>query len=237
MTEADWLSAADPRPMLDFLWGSGNVSGRKLRLFAVACCRLLRHLLSDKPYRHAVDVAERFADRLATASDLRAANRDCERVALQGEIEGSPGPMWLAGWFADAYGGARDTSGHPDAPAVAAWAATLPDPREAVELCLPWVTALGVQPAVQAAVLRDVMHAPYRPVYLRASWRRWNDAVVQRMAEAIYEGRRFSADRMGVLADALEEAGCTDPDLLGHLRGPGPHVRGCWGLDAVLGKC
>ena len=151
MTEVDWLSAADPRPMLDFLWGSGNVSGRKLRLFAVACCRLLGHLLSDKPCRQAVGLAERFADGLATAPDLRAAERAWEQVAWWGDAGGSPGPAWIAGWFADPYAGARDDSDNPDAPAVAAWAVTLPDPRAAVETCLPWVTALGVVPAVQAA--------------------------------------------------------------------------------------
>jgi hypothetical protein len=54
------------------------------------------------------------------------------------------------------------------------------------------------------------------------------------VAESIYEGRAF--DRLPILADALEEAGCTDAYLLAHLRGPGPHVRGCWAVDLVLGK-
>ena len=61
------------------------------------------------------------------------------------------------------------------------------------------------------------------------------------MAQAIYDERELpsghlDAARLAVLADMLEEAGCTDPELLGHLRGPGPHVLGCWALDAVLGK-
>ena len=42
--------------------------------------------------------------------------------------------------------------------------------------------------------------------------------------------------RLAVLSDALEEVGCTDTALLSHLRSPGPHVRGCWALDLVLGK-
>jgi hypothetical protein len=54
------------------------------------------------------------------------------------------------------------------------------------------------------------------------------------LAQAIYEDRAF--DRLPVLADALEDAGCTNSDLLGHLRGPGPHARGCWVLDLLLGK-
>jgi hypothetical protein len=61
------------------------------------------------------------------------------------------------------------------------------------------------------------------------------------MASAIYEERAlpegtFDPGRLAVLADALEEVGAADPDLLGHLRGPGPHVRGCFAVDAVLGK-
>ena len=54
------------------------------------------------------------------------------------------------------------------------------------------------------------------------------------LAQAIYEERRFGD--LPVLADALEEAGCTDADILSHCRGPGPHVRGCWVVDLLLGK-
>jgi hypothetical protein len=54
------------------------------------------------------------------------------------------------------------------------------------------------------------------------------------LAKAIYGEGRFTD--VPVLADALEEAGCADAEILTHLRGPGPHVRGCWALDLVLGK-
>jgi hypothetical protein len=54
------------------------------------------------------------------------------------------------------------------------------------------------------------------------------------LARTIYEGRAF--DRLPMLADALVEAGCDNPDVLTHLRGDGPHVRGCWAVDLVLGK-
>ena len=65
-------------------------------------------------------------------------------------------------------------------------------------------------------------------------WLRWNDATVVRLAQRIYYERRF-AD-LPILADALEEAGCTNADILDHCRRPGPHVRGCWVVDLVLGK-
>ena len=64
----------------------------------------------------------------------------------------------------------------------------------------------------------------------------WDEGLVGKMATGIYDERDFSPERMGVLADALEEAGVTEPDLLGHLRGPGPHAKGCWGIDALLGR-
>jgi hypothetical protein len=51
------------------------------------------------------------------------------------------------------------------------------------------------------------------------------------MPEGLLDGTRLA-----ILADALEETGCADEELLGHLRGPGPHVRGCWPIDLLLGK-
>jgi hypothetical protein len=74
-----------------------------------------------------------------------------------------------------------------------------------------------------------------------SSWLAWNDATIPRIAQAIYDGRRarsglFDNQRMGVLADALEDAGCANTDILNHCRLPGEHFRGCWVVDALLGK-
>jgi hypothetical protein len=68
----------------------------------------------------------------------------------------------------------------------------------------------------------------------------WNGGIVVRLTQAAYEQRslpdgRLDASRLAVLADALEEAGCDEQDVLGHLRGPGPHVRGCWCVDLLTG--
>ncbi len=81
------------------------------------------------------------------------------------------------------------------------------------------------------ALLRDIFGNPFRPVTFDPAWR---TSTAVGVAEAIYADRTF--DNLPVLADALQDAGCDHPDILTHLRDPGPHVRGCWALDLVLGK-
>ncbi len=83
----------------------------------------------------------------------------------------------------------------------------------------------------QAALIRDIFGDPFPPPKFEKAWR---TPDVASLAESIYEDKAF--DRMPILGDALEEAGCDDPVILGHCRGTGPHVRGCWVLDLVLGK-
>ncbi|MBI1918367.1 MAG: hypothetical protein HYS12_27060 [Planctomycetes bacterium] len=86
----------------------------------------------------------------------------------------------------------------------------------------------------QASLLRDVLGNPFRPVMINPSWLAWNASTVRNMTQAIYEERAF--DRLPILADALEDAGCTDAEILNHCRGPGPHVRGCFAVDLLLGR-
>lgn len=92
-----------------------------------------------------------------------------------------------------------------------------------------------VDQATKAALLRDLFGPlPFRLVTIAPSWLAWNDATIPKIARSIYDDRRF--DDLPILADALEEAGCSDADILGHCRGPGPHVRGCWVVDLLLGR-
>ncbi len=83
----------------------------------------------------------------------------------------------------------------------------------------------------QCSLIRDIFGNPFRPVAFDPKWR--SETAVA-LAAAIYEERAF--DRLPILADALEEAGCDHADILTHCRGDGPHVRGCWVVDGVLGK-
>ena len=80
-------------------------------------------------------------------------------------------------------------------------------------------------------LLRDIFGNPFRPVTVNLVWR---SASVVSLAQAIYEERAF--ERLPILGDALEDAGCANADILAHCRGPGPHVRGCWVVDHLLQK-
>jgi hypothetical protein len=85
--------------------------------------------------------------------------------------------------------------------------------------------------------LRDIFGPlPFRAVTCNPVWFLWSGGTVQRLAASAYDERDFSPERMGVLADALEDAGCADPDILNHCRRPGVHVKGCWVVDALLGR-
>ncbi len=90
-------------------------------------------------------------------------------------------------------------------------------------------------------LLRRLLRSPGRllrsPVTLPPSVRTWNDGCVVKLATAIYEDRDFSKERMGVLGDALEEAGVSDAEVLGHCRDrQAVHVRGCWLVDLLTGR-
>ena len=89
----------------------------------------------------------------------------------------------------------------------------------------------SIRPQTQVQILHDLFGNPFRPVAIDPSWRM--PAVVN-LAETIYEHRAF--DCLPLLAGALEEVGCRNAELLAHCRGPGPHVRGCWVVDLILGK-
>jgi hypothetical protein len=111
------------------------------------------------------------------------------------------------------------------------------EPRDAVRSTigvLAWRPRLGVPAPVLCERLREVFGNPCLPAIDPSAWQADGDRTVVPLAQAIYEERAF--DRMPILADALEDAGCTNEKLLGHLRGPGAHVRGCWAVDALLGK-
>jgi hypothetical protein len=91
-----------------------------------------------------------------------------------------------------------------------------------------------VTPVKKADLVRDLFGNPFRPAALSPEWLAWKDGTVPKLAQAVYDGGRFTD--LPILADALEDAGCTDAEILNHCRSGGEHVRGCWVVDLLLGK-
>jgi hypothetical protein len=151
--------------------------------------------------------------------------------AWRGEVKDCGGAwtcgMKTADWAAEA---AAVWSGKVDAALVARW--LVEESKEAAEA---FIAARRSAKAIQADLLRDIAGSPFRPPpVLAPAVLACNGDAARRLAEVIYEGRCFN--ELPVLADLLEENGCTDADLLGHLRGPGPHTLGCWALDLILAR-
>lgn len=88
--------------------------------------------------------------------------------------------------------------------------------------------------SAQADLLREIVGNPFRSVAVDPTWLHGNGDIVAALAQGIDEERAF--EHVPILADALEEAGCTDTAILEHCRGPRPHVRGCWVIDLLLDK-
>ena len=221
MTEAEWLAATDALQMLEHLRG-GGISARKRRLFACGCCRLIWPWLPSSAWRDAVEAAARTADGRATDADRRTA------LALA-----KPPPI-EPGWHDFAVIG--PPVNRLDHAAAAAVRATNGDASHANAFAAA-VHAAMADPASrprQAALLRELVGNPFRRAGVDPAWLAWNGGTVRALAVAAYEDRDLH--RLAILADALEDAGCTDLDMLGHLRGPGPHVRGCWAVDLAVEK-
>jgi hypothetical protein len=209
MTEDDWLHETDPIRMLTYLGGSA--SERKLRLFACAACRRIWRVIREERCRRVVEVSELFADGRVDKKQLQAAAGDAASAVALAEQKRA------AGW--NAARTAAETAGSAQDAAIRAAGSA----------------------AFDADLVRDIFGNPFRTPSLDASCRAWNDGILGRLALALYDERhlpRGTLDplRLAVLADALEEAGCSDPTLLAHCREPGLHVLGCWALDLILGR-
>ena len=225
LTEAEWRACANPTPMLELL---REASDRKCRLFCCACCRRIWHVLTDQRCRRAVETAEQFAEQKATHSQLEQAS---EEVATprRDNYEGAD-----QAWFVVAYSGYQaalltvgDSFYDYDHDCVysdeRAIEGTEPHPKAS--------RRIADERLAQCNLLRDIFGYPFRKMKFDKKWR--TDTALS-LARQMYDAREFSA--MPILADALQDAGCDSDDILDHCRGPGPHVRGCWVVDLVLGK-
>ena len=234
MTEAEWLICGDPRPMVEYV--RVRASERKLRLFLCACARRIWHLLADEAARHTVEVAERFADHCTDFRELSLARTS---VWVGNRLEERP-PGGGAAREVVRAASARAVARAAKGGALHTWFAA-----ELAARCTPDQTtrfkSQDIRKREQVAVcalLRDLFGNPFRPIRLDPVWTAWHEGCVLRIAQAAYAERDLPAGDLAsvypsILADALEEAGCEEADLLTHLRGPGPHVRGCWAIDLL----
>jgi hypothetical protein len=215
MDETTWLACTSIDPLLEFAGnvrryrGHVSISDRKLRLFACGCYRRLWATIPPEP--SALDVlhaCERYADGLAERNEMYLLRKQYpeERMLI-----------------AKAY----------DAAQVSAtyclnriWDHIGGDNYHPNDYKL-----YSEEKLAQPNLLRDITGNPIRRITLDP---RWQTETVVALATGIYAERAF--DRMPILADALEDAGCDHADILNHCRGDGPHVRGCWVVDLVLGK-
>jgi hypothetical protein len=187
----------------------GRASERRLRLFASACCRGI--LSKFDPYHGALNVSEGIAEGKRTSKLLRGLSF-WSTVASEA---GDP-PGWAIQQALDV--GEYGLDGE-----FTDWVAGLrPNGKE-------------VDPmddlARFADLARCVFGNPFRPVAANPAWL---TSTVVTLVKQMYEKKTF--DAMPILADALQDAGCEEAELLDHCRGGGPHCRGCWVLDLVLGK-
>jgi hypothetical protein len=227
--------------MLEFL--RGQSSERKLRLFAVACCRRLRQFMLDERVRSGVEVAEQYADGTVGEEAREDAKNEADEAAIEllDDVDERRILKSYAFWSAArAAHAAVCTAADPDGPlaeraAEVAVAGVECYVRDELHDSENAPAALQAEKEAQAGLVRDIFGPlPFRTVTIDPLWLAWNEGTVVKLAHGIYDDRAF--DRLPVLADALEEAGCHDADALGHCRHPGPHVRGCWLVDLLLGK-
>lgn len=220
MNEQEWMTCADPRPMLEFVWG--KASDRKFLLFRCACCRRFWNAMSEQPLlQNAVELVERHSEEQLPHNKF--------------------GPPSEASLFQQALHKAVSFALWPNAG----------DPSQVNRMACgrlswlrvtPWnqfagqgeksLALLQQESLAQAQLLRDIFGTlPFRPVTVSPAWQTPN---VVSLAQTIYDERAF--DRMPILGDALEDAGCDNAEILDHCRQPGEHVRGCWVVDLILGK-
>jgi hypothetical protein len=261
VTEAEWLACTLPQDMLVFLapvwlvhdehyrsvvqqdyqslpgFLRGRPPDRKLRLFACAFCRCHWGRLTDPRCRRTVEAAERFADDPSRGAELLAAQAEAAEAHR----------AWVTAWEAALIlqGKLNRRRGlHAERAVIEAvqWAAgSAPGLDIERAYAYLWCAHAGTGSDEQVAalgryadLLREVFGNPFRLVAVEPDRLRWNHGSVPALARRIYGEGAFHD--LPILADALEDAGCDNADLLAHCRGGGPHVRGCWALDLVLGK-
>jgi hypothetical protein len=227
MTEAEWLTST----RLYLMWETipelirrqkKTWWDRKYRLFGCACFRAIWDVLPDEVLHAAVVTAEKYADGKADNTDLKEASDAIVRQSHWLKSVYVEGCIQLLRRTARTAAESHSNSSR--------WEKA--NPRLSKTEQEQEQRTQQSRLAVQREMLRDIFGNPFRPVAFSPEWR--TDTAIA-LARTMYESREFSA--MPILADALQDAGCDNTDILAHCRDPKQvHVRGCWVVDLVLGR-
>ncbi len=252
MTKAEWVTCTDPALLLEFVRTCPVATSRKSRLVTCALCRAHWDLLYHDASKAFVEVVEKHADGEATAPSRGEAEYAAECPTFGYDFT----PSTYRGLTDEAPRGVRRLVEMGVLNESALQLVDCPVDETVRERFLAaanlawWADRadLGVGPIKESlCVLRspaqrvlDCVFGPlvFCPVTLDRSWL---TTTVISLAQAVYDDRNlpsglFDNVRLAVLADALEEAGCDNAEVLSHLRSGGEHVRGCWVIDSILGK-
>lgn len=266
MTEQEWLTCTDPRPMLELLKGKASI--RKLRLFCCACCLRVAPLLTEDYVRHALQAITLFEQHLeGLVSDQMVHEVSSKVIADSMDAANAIAHPGEADYYAISAAAATVEFSLQNNVAVAAdlaakavaynflaksgsptpgqisseWAPINRPPgygrvrwdrdEERMSSIPEYKHAQDAEQRLQCSLLRDIFDNPFRPVTFLPEWR---ISTVLSLAQGIYSERAF--DRMPILADALQDAGCSNENILNHCYSSGPHTRGCWLVDSVTGR-
>ncbi|MFO0824399.1 MAG: hypothetical protein U0792_15005 [Gemmataceae bacterium] len=237
MTEAEWLACDDPYRLM--LYGPRRASRRQCLL---AICGYARRIERYIPHRTVVlylTECEQAADGLASIDNTNDGIHNRLQALSPSFPKESPHHRLSTSLLACLFTAAMEKPYiHPASYQSVRGAVTNLmgidpsndelNPRLHSE---SWRVAWEQEGTAQVNIIRDIFGNPFRPVAFDAEWR---TSTAVALAQQMYESRDFST--MPILADALQDAGCVNEDILNHCRGDGPHVRGCWVVDMLLGK-
>lgn len=221
MTDHEWDTSNDPLAMIRFVadYERADWLGRKLRLFAAACCRAVWNQMPDFRSREAVELAESAVAHEIAPCRFASARRSADLVWRRWDYGGYGWPYWRS-------------ESTPENESAARAASACVDPVGPIRAATETVTALQsmLSSRYAADLLREIVGNPFHgPV-----GRRWWSSDVRGIARAIEWDRAF--ERLPILGDALMDAGCENEQVIRHCQSAGPHVLGCWALDFAFGR-
>ena len=227
-----WRRSKNPYTLAQLVKQRGVEDPRKFRLIAAACIRRVWSKLNAEQ-RRALEIVEQYADSKAKYTEMRLAVQKMRIPGYRSQ------PLLVEAARRDAWSGLAEVV----AGLLGVWWTRSPGDLEedyTLALVTKWIKGdkWKQQCAMFCHIVRDSFADVFQPVSFLPSWR---TATVLALAQAGYEQRGpatgiLETSRLAVLADALEEAGCDNQVILGHLHQPGPHVPGCWLIDRVLAK-